>query len=91
MATVTNTIFFINKQAVSEINIEIYERLVCNIQPHKVETRRLRLTVGGDKINYSQNVSTQTGNLTTEKFTINDTISAPNAKVLCSDVKYFKP
>ena len=42
----------------------IYGNMVCDIIPHKTEFHRVRLTVGGDQIEYPGKVSTPTSDLT---------------------------
>ena len=63
--------------------------MVCDIRPHKAEKHRVRLTVGGDQIDYPGEVSTPTSDLTTAKILINSILSTPNAKGMCADIKDF--
>ena len=66
-----------------------YGHLVSDIRLNKEETRRVRLTVGGDKLKYPHDVSTSTTDLTTVKCLINSVLSTENSKVLCADIKDF--
>lgn len=66
-----------------------YLRLVVADRPMKANPRRVRFTVGGDKVNYPGNVSTKTADLTTAKILINHTISTPGARWMCMDIKDF--
>jgi hypothetical protein len=62
---------------------------VVSLRPQKKETHRTRLTVGGNLIDYSGDVSTPTVDLTTAKLLINSVISTPKAQFLVADVKDF--
>ena len=53
------------------------------------ETHWVRLTAGGNEIDYPGEVSTPTSNLTTEKCLVNSILSTSNAKGMCADIKYF--
>jgi hypothetical protein len=64
-----------------------YGRLLCDIRPHKAEQHRVRLTVGGDRINYPGETATKNADLTTSKCLWNSTISTPGARYMCADVK----
>jgi hypothetical protein len=64
-----------------------YGRLVFDIRPHKVEQHRVRLTVGGDMINYPGETATKNADLTTSKCLWNSTISTPGARYMCANVK----
>jgi len=58
---------------------------------HKVETHRIRFTVGGNRIDYKGKVSTPTANLETLKILLNSTVSTPNTKMLTSCIENFYP
>jgi hypothetical protein len=58
-------------------------------RPQKEEPNRTRLTAGGNLIDYPGDVSTPTADTTTAKMVINSTISTPNAKFMCADIKDF--
>ena len=64
-------------------------RIVCDYRPQKAEPEQTRLTVGGNLINYPEEVRTPTANTTTAKILMNSTISTPGAKFMCCDVKNF--
>ena len=66
-------------------------RAVCDILPQKIETHRKRLTVGGNLIYYTGDVSTPSSDLTTMKLHINITISDVTFRYMCMDIKYFYP
>jgi hypothetical protein len=87
--TGTDTIMFIRADQVPKGSTVTYGRFVCDVRPHKDETERTRLTVGGNLINYPYSVSTKTADLTTTKLLFNSVVSTPNAKYMCMDVKNF--
>jgi hypothetical protein len=84
----SNTIF-IPRQAVPKGKNVTYGRFVVNIRPKKSEIHRVRLTVGGNLIQYQGDVSTRSADLTTSKCLWNSTISTDGAKYMCLDVKNF--
>jgi hypothetical protein len=63
----TDTIVFIPPSEIPKERIITYGRLVCDIRPHKAEQHRVRLTVGGNRINYPGETSTKNADLTTSK------------------------
>jgi hypothetical protein len=85
----SNTIFFIPRQAVPKGKIVTYGRFVVNIRPNKSEVHRVRLTVGGNLIQYPVDVSTRSADLTTSKCLWNSNISTDGVKYMCLDVKNF--
>jgi hypothetical protein len=62
---------------------------VVDIKDHKEEKERIRLTVGGDQIEYPGDKATITAGLTTEKILINSVISTQDAKFLVIDINNF--
>jgi hypothetical protein len=85
----TNTIFFIPKNKVPAGRTVTYGRFVCTLRPNKAEECRTRLTVGGDRIDYPDSVSTKAADLTTLKILFNSVVSTPGAKFLAVDIKNF--
>ena len=87
----TNTIFFINKDDVPQDRFKdvTYGKFVCDLRPNKAEVQRTRLTVGGDKVNYPNDVGTPTADLTLVKTHLNSVISTTGAKYMTLDVKNF--
>jgi hypothetical protein len=83
----TDTIVFIPPSYIPKERTITYGRLVCDIRPHKAEQHRVRLTVGGDRINYPGETATKNADLTTTKCLWNSTISTPGARYMCADVK----
>jgi hypothetical protein len=85
----TNTIVFIKREQVPQGRKVTYGRIVVDVRPQKEEKERTRLTVGGNLIDYPGDCSTKTAGLTTAKVLFNSTISTPDAKFMCMDVKNF--
>jgi hypothetical protein len=66
-----------------------YLRVAVAMRPEKANPRRVRWTVGGDRIDYPDNVSTKTADLTTAKLFIKNstTLSTPNEPYMTADIK----
>ena len=73
----TNTMFFIPYEDIPHDRRKdvTYAKIVVDYRPHKQEKERTRLTVGENLINYPENVSAKTAEITTAKILINSTIS----------------
>jgi hypothetical protein len=61
----------------------------CYYKPHKKEKERVRLTVGGDRLDYSGDVATSTADITTFKILINSTLSTEDADMMMMDIKNY--
>jgi hypothetical protein len=83
------TIHFIGQDQVPADCKVTYGRIVTTICPQKLETHRVRLTVGDNLIGYPGDVSTPTADMTTAKILFNIVISTPDARFMCTDVKDF--
>jgi hypothetical protein len=66
-----------------------YGKIVCDYKPHKKEKERVRLTVGGDRLDYSGDVATSTADITTFKILINSTLSTKDAAMMMMDIKNY--
>jgi hypothetical protein len=66
-----------------------YGSFVVDINDHKEEKERTRLTVGGDQIEYPGDKSTRTAGLTTAKTLINNVISTLGTKFLVIDITFI--
>jgi hypothetical protein len=73
--TGTGTLFFIPKAQVPKDRKVTYANFVCNIHPQKTETHRVRMTAGGDKLDYPDDASSPTVSMLDAKIHINSTIS----------------
>ena len=85
----TNTLFFIPKNKVPKNKTVTYPRIVCDYRPTKSEPNRIRITVGGNLITYTDEVYTSTAGLMTAKILINSILSTDKAKCACFDIKDF--
>jgi hypothetical protein len=59
------------------------------MKPNKSETHRTRLTAGGDRINYLEDVGTPTADTTLFKIHANSIISTPGARCIMVEIKDF--
>jgi hypothetical protein len=84
-----NTIRFIRRSNIPKGRKVIYGSFVVDINDHKEEKERTRLTVGGDQIEYPGNTSTRTAGLTTAKNLINSVIPTVGAKFVVIDINFF--
>jgi hypothetical protein len=66
-----------------------YGSFSCDIKPNKEEVNRMRLTMGGDRINYPDDCGTPTVDMILFKTLVNSTISTPNAKCVMMEIKDF--
>ncbi len=91
LATVTETIFFINKAKIPEDRKgdETYARTVCVFCDGKKDKYRTRITMGGNLVNYPGNCGTPTADLLTVKLLLNSIISTLSAKFMTIDIKDF--
>jgi hypothetical protein len=89
MPTGTDTLFFIYRHQIPKNKKPTYVRVVCADQPEKANTKRVRWTAGGDKIEYHGNATCPTANLTTAKLMFKGILSTPGAKFMGIDLKDF--
>jgi hypothetical protein len=66
-----------------------YGRLVCDIRPHKTEQHCVRLTFGGDRIDYPGETYTKNADRTTSECLWNSVVSTDAAMYMCADVKKY--
>jgi hypothetical protein len=86
-----NTIFFICKNQVPKDRMKdvTYRSFSCDMKPKKTETHQTRLTAGGDRINYPEDVGTPTAEMTLVKTLLNSIISTKGAKCVMLDAEDF--
>jgi hypothetical protein len=85
----TDTCFFIKlTNAPKDRNIT-YGKIVCDYKPHKKEKERVWLTMCGDRLDYSGDVTTSTADITTFKIFINSTLSTEDAAMMMMDIKNY--
>jgi hypothetical protein len=85
----TSTCFFVELMNIPKDRQITYGKIVCEYKPHKKEKEHVRLTVGGDRIDYSGNVATSTADITTFKILINSTLSTTDAVMMMMDIKNY--
>jgi hypothetical protein len=84
----TDTCFFIKLTNIPNRQIT-YGKIVCDYKPHKKEKERVRLTVGGDRLDYSGDVTTSTADITAFKILIDSTLSTADADMMMMDIKNY--
>jgi Reverse transcriptase (RNA-dependent DNA polymerase) len=87
MPTGSDTIRFISIKDVPKHIVPTYARIVSAHRPTKEKPYRMRLTVGGDRVEYNGEVSTKSADLTTVKLMLNSVISTKDARYGTLDVK----
>jgi hypothetical protein len=85
----TDTCLFIDLNNIPNDRKITYGKIVCDYKPHKKEKERVRLTVGGDRLDYSGDVATSTADITTFKILINSTLSTEDAAMMMMDIKNY--
>ena len=63
--------------------------MVASIILTRAEVNCVRVTVGGDRLDFPGATTTHYGILTTTKCLLNSTISTPGARFMTLDIKYF--
>jgi hypothetical protein len=71
----TGTLHFIKKSQVPTGCKVTYVNFICNIRPQKKETHGVRMTAGGDKLDYPGDASSPTVSMLDSKIMLNSTIS----------------
>ena len=88
----TNTMQFIRKEDIPKHKKITYSNFVCDIRPLKKEYYRVRMTVGGDKLDYFEDTASPTATLLDSKLIVNSTISDHKqygSKFCSVDIKNF--
>ena len=85
----TNTVFYIPNSRVPANRKVTYARMVITIFPHKTEVNCVRVTVGGNILDYPGATTTNCASLTTTKCLLNSTISTPDDRLMTLDIKDF--
>ena len=88
----TDTIHFMSLDEIPNIPADrtvTYARIVVDYRAQKQDPNRVRITVGGNLIDYPGELTTRTADLTTSKVMWNSVISTRKARFICADVKNF--
>jgi hypothetical protein len=83
----TDTCFFIKLTNIPKDRKITYGKIVCDYKSHKEEKERVRLTVGGDRLDYSGDAATSTADITAFKILINSTLSTEDAAMMMMEIK----
>ena len=95
MATEVDRLFstektrFLRKKNIPQREKAVYTRLVVDLIPNKAVHERLRMYMGGDKMEIVMETTTRTADLTTCKLHMNGLVSTPGARFAGRDVKDF--
>ena len=89
MPTGTNTIRFIKHDDLPAGRKATYSRFVAAEKQNKAEKFRVRLTVGGNLVDYPGKVSTPTVDMPVVKCLLNSVVSTPNARFCSFDISDF--
>jgi hypothetical protein len=87
-----NSIFFITHneiRALPKNQTVTYACIVVDFCPQKTDPHHIRITAGGNLINYPGELSTRTADLTTSKLMWNSILVTAGAKYMCFDIKNF--
>ena len=87
----TDTIEFISKRDLPPTSKVTYASFVCDIKPHKKETHRVRLVVGGDRLTYDDDAGSPAASLIETKILLNSVISDAKhgSQFMTCDLKDF--
>ncbi|KAL7426973.1 hypothetical protein ACHAXH_000515 [Discostella pseudostelligera] len=88
----TDSIFVLMHDQIRQIPRDhtiTYTQIVVDYRPQKTDPNRVRLTAGGNLIEYPGELTTQTADLTTTKMLWNSIISTKDARYLCLEIKNF--
>ncbi len=86
-----NTIFFIHKNEIPQDRLKdvTYIKFVASVRTKKEDPYRIRATLGGNLINYPDNVGTLTANLLLIKILLNSVILTEGAKFATANLSNF--
>ena len=90
----TNTCEFMSINKIRNIPKDqtvTYAQTVVDYRSQKDDPNRVRITAGGNLIEYPYKLTTRTADLKTSKILWNSVLSTPGAKYMCVDIKnmYF--
>jgi hypothetical protein len=86
----TNTIFFLSHDEICHIlkdQTATYAHIVINHRPQKDDPNHVRITVGGNLINYPFELTMCTTDMVSSKLLWNSTISMPEARFAGANIK----
>jgi hypothetical protein len=86
----TNSIFVMTHKEIGPIpksQTVTSARIIVDFCPQKADPHHIRITAGGNLINYPSKLSARTANLTTSKLMRNSVHSTKGAKYVCLNIK----
>ena len=85
----SGTLFFVRKHTIPADRKVSYTNMICDIRPQKEETHHVRITAGGDRLEYPHDPSSQAVSMINAKIHINSTISDAHkgARYMVVDIK----
>ena len=86
----TNTVRFMDYDMIKGIPLDqivTYARIVVDYRAQKEDPNRVRITAGGNLIEYPEELTTRTADLITTKIVWNSVLSTEDAKYMCIDIK----
>jgi hypothetical protein len=84
-----NTCFFVELTNIPKDRKITCGKLVCDFKPNEAEKERVRLTVGGNRLDYTGEVATSTPDITTFKILVNSTLAIEVAEIMMDIKKYY--
>jgi hypothetical protein len=85
----TSTCFFVELTNIPKDFQITYGKHVCDYKPHKKGKSWVRLTVGGNIIEYYGDVATSTADITNFKILINSTLSKMDAEMMMMEINNY--
>jgi hypothetical protein len=85
----TDTCFFVDLTHIPKDRKITYGKFLCDYKPHKKEKERVRLTVGGDMLDYSSDITASTADIKTFKILIKRTHSTADVAMMMMDIKNY--
>ena len=88
----TDTVIILDHQQIKEIpkdRVVTYASIAVDYREQKDDPNRVRITAGGNLINYPGELTTRTAELQTSKIMWNSVISTPGARYCCFDISSF--
>ena len=88
----TDTMRFLDLEGIKSIpkdRVVTYARIVVDYRPQKADPNRVRITAGGNLIQYPGELTTRTSDLRTTKIMLNSVISTRGARYMTADAANF--
>jgi hypothetical protein len=85
----TDTCLFTTLKNIPHDRKITYGKIVCDYKPHKKEKKGVRLTISGERPNYSGDVATSMADITSSKILINSTLSTKYTAMMMMDIKNY--